>query len=226
MGLCLGPEAFKTSPVRFHRFSFAAFWSELCVLSVAFLRPQSGSSIRIAVLETRSHRPRIARPGFSLLEMIMVMSTMGFIAAIAIPRLSAVTDNSRAAGVKASVRNLQFAVEMYAAEHLDRSPAENADGSIESDPAVVTARLIMQTDDNGSIVAGGPYGPYLKEWPTNMAIGKSTLRIGGAAPGAGTDGWQMSPVSRVISSDEPGWMSATAPGRTTTTQTSMTAEAD
>lgn len=131
----------------------------------------------------------------------MVLCTMGFISAIAIPRMSSAADHSRDAAIKASARNIQFAMEMYAAEHFDRLPTQNADGSVQSDATVVIARLTKKTDDNGTVLAGGLYGPYLKEWPVNAANGKQTLRVDGGAPGKNTDGWQFSLTTLKITSD-------------------------
>lgn len=119
----------------------------------------------------------------------MVLSTMAFIAAIAVPRLSSAADNSREAAAKATARNLQFAIDLYRAEHLDKSPSEKPDGSAETDPAMVIARLLQKTDDQGNTTVLGAYGPYLQSWPTNPFNGKTTLRIGGALAGVGTHGW-------------------------------------
>ena len=136
-----------------------------------------------------------------MLELIMVLSTIGFIAAIAVPRFSSAADQSRDSAVKGDLRNLQFAVEMYAAEHFDRSPAENADGSTQSDGTVVIARLLQMTDDSGNINAAGPYGPYLRSWPVNPYTQKTTLRVDASGASKGTDGWVLTIGSRVVSSD-------------------------
>jgi type II secretory pathway pseudopilin PulG len=129
----------------------------------------------------------------------MVLTTIGFVAAIAVPRMSSASTNSKVAALAASARNLAFAMELYAAEHFDRSPLENADGSQVADPLVVIARLTQKTDDQGNVLAAGDYGPYLRQWPTNPVNGKKTLRIAAAA--AGTDGWYLPPSGRRIRSD-------------------------
>lgn len=145
--------------------------------------------------------PRTTRRAFSLLEMVMVLSTMGFIAAIAMPRLSSATTNSKVAALAASNRNLAFAMEMYAAEHFDRSPGENADGSSVANPAIVIARMTNRTDDQGNVSALGEYGPYLKEWPVNPVNGRRTLRIGAAAAGASTHGWYLPLGGKAVKGD-------------------------
>jgi type II secretory pathway pseudopilin PulG len=133
--------------------------------------------------------------------MIMVMSIIGFIAAIAAPRFSSAADQSRDSAVRSDVRNLQFAVEMYAAEHFDRSPAENADGSTQSDGTVVVSRLLQMTDDSGNVNPAGPYGPYLRSWPVNPYTGKTSLRVDPSGAPKGTDGWVLTIGARSISSD-------------------------
>lgn len=131
----------------------------------------------------------------------MVLTTIGFITAIAVPRLSSAADHSRDSALKGTMRNLQFAMEMYAAEHFDRSPTENADGSAQTNATIVVNRLTKKTDDNGNVVANGAYGPYLKEWPANPVSNLKTLRITAGGSAAGTHGWRIDTASRRIVSD-------------------------
>lgn len=128
-----------------------------------------------------------SRRGFSLIELAMVLGTMSFISAIAIPRVTRAAQRAQETALSASTRNFKFAMELYMIEHGDRSPVQNADGSFVSDPAVIVARLTGKTDDQGTVSAAGAFGPYLKEWPVNPVNGKRTLRIGASA--AGTHGW-------------------------------------
>lgn len=54
--------------------------------------------------------------GFTLVELLVVIAVLGILAAIAIPRLTGVTDKARLAEAKTSVGSLKNAVEMVYAE--------------------------------------------------------------------------------------------------------------
>jgi len=156
---------------------------------------------RAVMRRSAQPRPRTSRRAFSLVELVMVLSTMAFVGAIAIPRMSSAADNSKAAALASTTRNIQFAFELYAAEHFDRSSMENANGTFETNAAVIVNRLIGKTDELGTVSAAGMFGPYLKEWPVNPVNGRRDLRIGGALAGAGTHGWTIALGSRSIKSD-------------------------
>ena len=141
------------------------------------------------------------RAGFSLLEIVIVLVILGVIAAIAIPRMSSAASNSANAAVAASVSQVQKATELYAAEHLERDPSQDPDGSVNTDGAVFARRLVQHTDDQGNLDPTGIYGPYLRSWPTNQLNRLSSLRIGGPAAGANTDGWRFDPPTRKFESD-------------------------
>jgi prepilin-type N-terminal cleavage/methylation domain-containing protein len=127
--------------------------------------------------------------GFSLVEMVMVMMTMGIIAMIAVPRLSRAATDAQASAMVANVRVLQGAIDVYAAEHGNRDPAHDPDGTVMSDGAKFAARLNGNTDDFGN--SGGLFGPYLIRVPRNVANGRATIRVDGAAAGANLAGWRF-----------------------------------
>ena len=139
--------------------------------------------------------------GFSLLEIVVVLVLLGVIAAIAIPRMSSAAGNSANAAVASSVSKVQQAIELYAAEHLERDPSQDPDGSTNTDGAVFSRRLVQHTDDQGAIDPAGIFGPYLRAWPANQLNHLSSVRIGGAAAGANTDGWRFDPPTRKFESD-------------------------
>ena len=139
--------------------------------------------------------------GFSLLELVIVVVIIGVIAAIAIPRMGSTAENSGNTAAAASTAELQRAIELYATEHLELSPASDPDGSVNTDSKAFVQRLLHSTDDVGNVDPAGLYGPYLRTWPPNPVNGKRTLRIGGAAAGTGADGWRFDPPTRTIAPD-------------------------
>jgi len=134
------------------------------------------------------------------MELVIVIVIIGIIAAVALPRMSGASENSRLAALKSSLRAMTVAVEMYAAEHGDRTPAHDTDGSVNSDPAVFERRLVQTSDMHGNL--NGVFGPYLRALPENPYNHKTSVRIDGAAAGAGTDGWRFDSARREFQADD------------------------
>ena len=66
----------------------------------------------------RSHPPaRWPKPGFSLVELVMVVTIIGIIAAIAVPHVSQATSRASSNALELSVTNVRKAIDEYYAEH-------------------------------------------------------------------------------------------------------------
>lgn len=131
----------------------------------------------------------------------MVTATLGVIAMIAVPRMSSAATGARSAAVRANMRVLQTAVETYAAEHNELTPAENLDGTAVDD-SLFMKRLLVATDEAGSTV-GGLFGPYLRALPRNPNNKLDTVRIDGVPPGKNDAGWRYNSLTREILPDDP-----------------------
>lgn len=138
--------------------------------------------------------------GFSLIELVIVLVVIGIVGAIAIPKLGGATARGVDAQVIASLGHFQRAVDLYMAEHMNRSPAHEADGSVNTSMIAFARRLVQTSDEDGNL--NGMFGPYLRAIPTNMANGKAIVRIDGAAAGANTHGWRFDSSRRVIEADD------------------------
>lgn len=150
-------------------------------------------------------RRRAAPRGFSLIELVMVMVTIGIISAIAAPRLSNAAQNAAINTLASSTSIFQKALEHYAAEHGENGPAMH-NGSLDGDGTNFAARLLKLTNEYGS--SGGReaiFGPYLRSIPRNPMNGLLTVRIDGAKAGAGTHGWRYdSATNRILPDDARG----------------------
>jgi len=137
-----------------------------------------------------------------MVEAIIVLATMAVLAAIAVPRMSAAGQRARIVQADANEHALQKAVDFYTAEHGDRSPAVNPDGSITNSGALFLRRLLLPTDDLGTLDPAGIFGPYLSMAPMNPITGTSTIRIDGPDFGTGTAGWRFDSESNTIRPDD------------------------
>lgn len=137
-----------------------------------------------------------------MVEAIIVLATMAVLAAIAVPRMSLAGERARAVQADANEAALQKAVDFYTAEHGDRSPAVNPDGSITKSGALFLRRLLLPTDDLGTLDPAGIFGPYLSMAPLNPITGTSTVRIDGPDFGKGAAGWRFDSESNTIRPDD------------------------
>lgn len=149
-----------------------------------------------------TRRTKTNIPAFSLLEVVIVVAIMAAVAAIAVPRLASATSHSIVANTQGNITVLERAIETYAAEHDDRTPAHEADGSASADESTFVKRLILSTDAAGAAGDGRRFGPYLRDLPANPKNGRRRIRIDGAPAGANTHGWRFDSVLRIIEPDD------------------------
>jgi type II secretory pathway pseudopilin PulG len=137
-----------------------------------------------------------------LLELVVVVVILGVVASIAIPRLASATDHASTANTQANIAQMEHSIEIYAAEHDNRSPADEPDGTVNPDGTVFVKRLVSTTDALGNLGLP-PFGPYLREFPQNLKNGRRSIRIDGSPAGANTDGWRFDSTLRIIEPDDP-----------------------
>jgi prepilin-type N-terminal cleavage/methylation domain-containing protein len=144
----------------------------------------------------RSTRRNRCPQAFSLVELVIVVTIIGIIASIAVPRISSVAANSKANALQASVASVRKAIDIYFAEH-GRYPGYDPSNGTPSGPKFVD-QLLKFTDEKGnpSDTMGGEfvYGPYLRPpFPKNPANGLATVFVkatpGAANPANGAFGW-------------------------------------
>ncbi len=116
--------------------------------------------------------------GFTLVELMIVVSILGILAALVIPKFANASERAQVAATQDQLRSLRITLERYKMEHNDNYP------DIGDLWGVVTGK----TDKDGTLNALGDYGPYLKSAPINPFTSSSTVVAFGA--GAVTDGWE------------------------------------
>ncbi|MBE0537267.1 MAG: type II secretion system protein [Phycisphaerae bacterium] len=154
------------------------------------------------------------KKAFSLVELLIVISILGIMAAIALPALQDHSKKAKEAAAKDNLRILRTAIELYATQHNEVPPG-HADGDVLQPPDALTFAYQLcgvstsagQTAAPGT--AGFEYGPYLSDMPINPFNGEWGLTMLGkndsfpAVP-AGTLGWYYKAATRETRLDWPG----------------------
>ena len=144
----------------------------------------------------RQQSRRICQGAFTLVELVMVVTIVGIVAAIAVPRMSSVSTSASAHALEATLTSVRKSIDCYYAEHgrfPGYNPANGAPNGIE-----FVKQLTMYSSKQGQSQAGlaAPYiyGPYLRApFVRNPTNGLSTVHVkatpAAANPADGSVGW-------------------------------------
>jgi prepilin-type N-terminal cleavage/methylation domain-containing protein len=139
--------------------------------------------------------PPPSRRGFTLIEVLMVVTALAIIAGIVVPQVTSVMDDARNAALLKDLREFTFAIERYRMDHNGGAPDLIQDEKL--------IQLLQTTDADGN-VGNGPqysYGPYLLTVPRNALNGVTRVfRVNSAPPSNLTSrvGWVYHPASGQI----------------------------
>ncbi len=136
-----------------------------------------------------------AKEGFTLVEILIVVTILGILAAIVVPQFSSATTDAKVSSLRTNLQAFRKQIELYKYHHNDTMPA--AAGETSADFA---RRMTGETDASGNVGLG--FGPYLERIPINPFNRLNTVRVGGDAAGANTSGWRFDPVSGMIQPDD------------------------
>jgi prepilin-type N-terminal cleavage/methylation domain-containing protein len=153
------------------------------------------------------------RTGFTLVELLIVITILAILATIAIPQFSSASHQARENTLKDELRYLRTQVAVYKAQHEDRPPGYPG-GNTAAAPTVAafTAQMTQHSDIVGNTAAAASatfkYGPYLSKLPPNPINGLDTFKIVGngqpmPAPD-GTTGFIYKPQTLEIIPNLPG----------------------
>lgn len=136
-----------------------------------------------------------ARGGFSLVQVALAMVILGLVGIAMAPRFSSAASDARIAGLCESLQNVRRHIEVYRRQHNGQAPV-----SADETGAEFVRRLTRTDGGNGS--TGEDLNPRLERMPINPYNRLDTVRIGGAAAGAGTHGWRFDPATGEFQADD------------------------
>jgi general secretion pathway protein G len=136
---------------------------------------------------TPPSRPR----GFTLIEILIVVIVLGILASLVIPQFSKASEDLRIDALRAQLRTVRSAIQVYQMQHLGQLP----------DLSSTWKPLLTQTNAQGGATGTQLFGPYLSAPPVNSLTGGSNVST---KAGARVD-WVWTPASgRLVAVDSRG----------------------
>lgn len=127
-----------------------------------------------------THLPRPSRQaaerGFSLIELLVVVSFIAILASIAIPRFNTVRELAVDAAVKSDLQNAMKAEEGWYADHGEYVAFDIQDGGRATEPPLEASSGV---DLSGTLITGGirivgSHGSSSRSWCISSEVGKVT----------------------------------------------------
>jgi len=101
--------------------------------------------------------------GFTLVEILIVVVILGILAAIVIPQFTSASESAKSSSLGTQLQTIRSQLELYQVQHNGNYPTLD---QLNADWGVMTG----ETDVDGAIAAGNPFGPYLQQAPANAFV--------------------------------------------------------
>ena len=148
---------------------------------------------------------RAKDPGFTLVELLIVVIILSILAVVVIPQFTNTTDDARLSAADTALGNMRAVVDLYYAQHAEY-PSRNGDGTNAANSNLAFVWQLARYTDGAGVAAltsdpnnNAIYGPYLKkeEVPLEPLTNSSALEIESASAALGmtatgvTGGWKF-----------------------------------
>ena len=133
-------------------------------------------------IRLESARRSAGRPGFTLIEILIVVVILGILAAIVIPQFSDATYEARQNTLKDALRYLRTQITIFKAQHRDIAPGYPG-GNLSSTPdsADFLSQMTLYSDEvcNTSSTPSSvfTFGPYLSQMPNDPMTTQSGVLV-------------------------------------------------
>jgi general secretion pathway protein G len=133
-----------------------------------------------------------AKYGFTLVEILIVVTILGILAAMVIPVFGQASTDAKTAALASNLSKMRQQIEVYRNQHNGVLPGTSGSATFEQ-------AMIGKTTLYGDV--GGRYGPYIMDLPKNSFTDDSTIRVDTNPAGTGT-GWHYNPVTGDFQADD------------------------
>ena len=119
------------------------------------------------------------RKAFTLIEVILVVTILGILAAFVFPTLQGHTAKARESAAKSSLSTMRTQIELYKMQHKGTTPGyvSGAGAPVAAVPLQFTGTTTVTGIPSPSTIPTDPFlfGPYLKKLPENPFNGLSNI---------------------------------------------------
>ena len=138
--------------------------------------------------------------GFTLVELLIVVTIIGILATIVVPQFSNASTQAKENALKDELRLLRTQIVVYKAQHRDTPPGDNGGSFVD--------QMTKYTDEAGGTsptrTATHKYGPYLPKIAKNPMNDLSTVEVTTTQSpllADGGHGWKYNPRTQEIIAD-------------------------
>lgn len=151
--------------------------------------------VRLKIMHSLGIDKMTRKGGFTLVEILVVVVLLGFLAAIIVPQFTGASNETRTAALFTDLRRIRSQIEYYKFQHNEQLPAITGETSDD-----FIRRMTTKTDIDGNV--GNDFGPYMQSIPVNPFNDLNTVRIDGGVAGSSSDGWRFDTTTGAFQADD------------------------